>query len=137
MTFRVARVVRFEHCDPAGIVFFPRVFALLNEVVEDWFARSLGVDFAALHLRERLGVPTVKIECEFLRASRLGETLDFALDVESLGRASFVLAHAVRCGDELRVHARATLCFVSLDTMRSVPIPEDLRAAMARDLVVR
>ena len=139
MTFRVERVVRFEHCDPAGIVFFPRVFALLNEVVEDWSRASgrPGTDFATLHLRDRLGVPTVQIECEFLRASRLGEKLDFALDVESLGRASFVLAHAVLCGDELRVHARATLCFVSLDAWRDPRCAEALRAAMARDLVAR
>lgn len=137
MTFRIQRPVRFEHCDPAGIVFYPRVFALLNETVEDWFARSLGRDFAALHGVDRLGIPTVKVECEFVRASRLGDTLDLALDVESLGRASFVLAWTARCGDELRVHARATLCFVSLDAMRSVPIPEGLRAAMTRDLAVR
>jgi len=137
MTFRVERVVRFHHCDPAGIVFYPQILVLMNEAVEDWFARSLGVDFATLHVGNRIGAPTVKVECEFLRASRLGDTLAFSLDVESLGRASFVLAFAVHCGDELRVHARTTLCFVSLDSMRSVPMPEAMRAAMARDLVFR
>ena len=31
-------VVRFEHCDAAGIMFYPRFFALVNEMVEEWFA---------------------------------------------------------------------------------------------------
>ena len=52
-------VVRFEHCDAAGIMFYPRFFALVNETVEDWFA-SLGHSFKALHIDQRKGVPTVR-----------------------------------------------------------------------------
>ena len=35
-------IVRFEHCDAAGIIFYPRFFALVNETVEDWFCRASG-----------------------------------------------------------------------------------------------
>ena len=46
--FQREQVVRFGHCDPAGIVFFPRYFEMLNELVEDWFAQALGLPFAVL-----------------------------------------------------------------------------------------
>ena len=52
--FTRATVVRFEHCDPAGLMFYPRFFALMNEAVEDWFA-ALGHSFKTLHV-EQLGV---------------------------------------------------------------------------------
>ena len=28
--FRVRQLIRFSYCDPAGIVYFPRVFDLIN-----------------------------------------------------------------------------------------------------------
>ena len=33
MTFTTQRKVRFQHCDPAGIVFYPRYFEMINSVV--------------------------------------------------------------------------------------------------------
>ena len=34
--------IRFRHCDAAGIVFYPRYFEMMNDLVEDWFA-ELGM----------------------------------------------------------------------------------------------
>lgn len=68
--FENNKQIRFHHCDPAGIVFYPEYFVLFNELVEDWFNEGLGVDFSKFHMVERLGFPAVKIECEFLTPSR-------------------------------------------------------------------
>jgi 4-hydroxybenzoyl-CoA thioesterase len=38
MKFTVQKQVRFHHCDPAGIVFYPQFFYLLHEVQEDFLA---------------------------------------------------------------------------------------------------
>ena len=42
MSFTTTRKVRFEHCDPAGIVFYPRYFEMINGTVEDWFEEDLA-----------------------------------------------------------------------------------------------
>ena len=34
--YRATVLVRFAHCDPAGIVFFPRYMEMFNNLVEDW-----------------------------------------------------------------------------------------------------
>jgi 4-hydroxybenzoyl-CoA thioesterase len=34
--------VRFQHCDPAGIVFYPQYFVMIHELMEDWFTEALG-----------------------------------------------------------------------------------------------
>ena len=45
-TFDMPVRIRFSHCDPAGIVFFPQYLVLTNALVEDWFTECLHVDYA-------------------------------------------------------------------------------------------
>ncbi|CAG0997525.1 4-hydroxybenzoyl-CoA thioesterase [Burkholderiales bacterium] len=134
MAFTSDKQIRFHHCDPAGIVFYPQYFVLMNELVEDWFDRRLQIRFSDLHQERRLGVPMGRVECDFLASSRIGDHLAFTLEVERLGNASFAIAVTARCADELRVRARLTLVLASLESRRSVAIPADMRAKMARDL---
>jgi len=127
MSFVSHQAVRFAHIDAAGIVFYPRYFEMLNAAVEDYFALSIGVDFAAMHLVRGIGVPTVKIEAEFVSPSRLGDPLDFILSIERVGRSSADVSVSVRCGDELRLRARVVLVCMALATGRSQSWPEDMR----------
>ncbi len=77
--------IRFSHCDPAGIVFFPQYLVLFNQLVEDWFTEGLGISYARLLGPRRIGLPIVRLECDFRAIGRMGETLTFGLDVERVG----------------------------------------------------
>jgi 4-hydroxybenzoyl-CoA thioesterase len=133
--FRTIRRVEFQHCDPAGIVFYPRFFEMINSVVEEWFGTELGLSFAAMHTGDRCGVPTAKIEASFPAPSRLGETLEFSLRLSRLGRTSAGLVIEALCGGEVRVVATSVLVFVAGTGMRPAPWPEAQRVAMSRFLV--
>ena len=37
--------IRFSHCDPAGIVYFPHYFNMFNGLIEDWYAQELRYDY--------------------------------------------------------------------------------------------
>ena len=82
--------IEFNHCDPAGIVFYPRYLEMTNSVVENFFADVAGQSFAAM-MAAREGVPTAKLEVAFHAPSRLGERLDWRLAVTRLGRSSLAL----------------------------------------------
>ena len=127
MTFVSSHKVRFAHIDAAGIVFYPRYFELLNAAIEDYFAKAVGVDFAAMHVTRKLGVPLVKLESQFIAPSRLGDDLDFVVQVESVGRRSAGFWVEVRCGDELRFSARLVLVCMDLVSGQSTPWPLDMR----------
>ena len=122
--------IRFSHCDPAGIVFFPQYLVLFNHLLEDWFTHGLGIDYAGFIGARRIGTPTVRLECDFRAISRMGEDVTFSLAVERVGGASLTLALQARCGDELRVGARQVLVFTSLDTHRAIDMPQDVRSAL-------
>lgn len=122
--------IRFAHCDPAGIVFFPQYLVMINNLVEDWVTDALGVPYAELLGRRRTGMPTVSLQCEFTAISRMGEDVMLGLSMERLGGKSLTLDLGCRFGDEQRMHVRQVLVFTSLDTHRAVDIPADLRAAI-------
>ena len=124
--------IRFAHCDPAGIVFFPKYLVMINDLVEDWVGDVLGVPYAELVGRRRTGMPTVSLQCEFTAISRLGDEVMLGLRVERVGGKSLTLQHGCRCGDEPRMEVRQVLVFTDLDTHRAIEIPADLRAAIER-----
>ena len=124
-------VIRFAHCDPAGLIFYPRFFALVNESVEDWFA-SLGHAFKTLHVDRRKGVPTVRFETEFVAPVRIGDCVRQSLGVDAIGRSSLHLKHLASLDGRLVARFDQTLVFTDLETMKAEPWPDDLRSAMAR-----
>jgi len=123
--------IRFAHCDPAGIIFFPQYLILFNALVEDWVTDGLGIPYAELLGQRRIGMPIVSLQCDFSAISRMGERVIFELAVERVGNSSLALALDARLGDELRVRSRQVLVTTSLDTHRAIPIPDDMRAALA------
>ena len=130
--FERALRIRFAHCDPAGIVFFPQYLVMVNNLVEDWVTDALGVPYAELLGRRRTGMPTVSLQCEFTAISRMGDDVMLGLTVERLGGKSITLQIGCRCGDEQRMNIRQVLVFTSLDTHSAIDIPPDLRSAIER-----
>lgn len=129
--------ISFRHCDPAGIVFYPRYAEMVNDVVEHWFKRGLGCDFATLHGARGIAIPVVKLQMDFKSPGVLGETLVTELVVQRLGKSSLGLRVAMRgrdaAGDAaLKLVADLTLVFVDMGGKRPLEIPSDLRAAAAR-----
>ena len=48
MHFTYKQKVLFKHCDPAGIVFYPRFFEMINDAVEALFSDVLNWPFEYL-----------------------------------------------------------------------------------------
>lgn len=122
-------LIRFEHCDPAGLIFYPRFFGLVNEIVEDWFT-ALGHSFKALHEAQRKGVPTADISGKFIAPLRLGDVMVQSLTIRRLGAASCTLRHSAEIDAAQVATFEQVLVFVDLDTMRPEPWPDSLREAM-------
>ena len=131
--YRSDILIRFSHCDPAGIVFFPRYLEMFNDLVEDWCRDALGFDFAEIHLARGWGLPTVHLDVDFLIPSTLGDHLSATLRVNKIGRSS-IGVDIVMCGPDGKewVHGRSVLVFIDAATKKSSPIPDDLRSRITR-----
>ncbi len=121
--------VRFNHVDPAGIVFYPRYFELLNAAVEDWFAH-LGTDFRNLHLHHRLGTPTVSLQVKFTAPAILGDLLEITIRVREIGRSSCCYGFAANVAGAVKLQGEAVLVCMDLDQHKSAPWPDEIKKAM-------
>ena len=128
--FARERLIRFSHCDPAGIVYFVNFFDMVGAVVEDWFRDTVGLPFQEMHLERRIGFPIVNTGCEFFRPAHLGDTLRLELAIAKLGRSSIEFVVRGSVGGEEKFRAKHKVALVSLDTWRALAIPEDMRAKM-------
>ena len=128
--FVTERKIRFSHCDPAGIVYFVNFFDMVSGAVEDWFGEAIGWTFNDMHIRRRMGFPIVNTGCEFFRPCHLGDRLELALVIARLGRSSIEFEVTGRVAGDEKFRARHKVAMMSLDTLRALPIPDDLRQKM-------
>lgn len=123
--------VRFEDCDPAGIVFYPSYILMLHRLFEDWCAEGLGVSLGDMR-QKHYGLPIINLAVKFKKASLLEETLSWSLTVRKLGKKALTLGVSVRCGDEERLAIELVIVCVDLieNGIASRKIPADILAKM-------
>ncbi|MBK0328925.1 acyl-CoA thioesterase [Rhodobacteraceae bacterium F11138] len=130
-TFRLTRQVEFNHCDPAGMVFYPRYFEMVSATFERFLADAIDYGWASMGITGNgMGTPMGKIEMRFSNPSYLGDWLDLDLTLARLGTASATFD--IRCSsqDELRFECRATIIHARTGGGKSAPWPDDVRARM-------
>ncbi|MGZ3215312.1 acyl-CoA thioesterase [Paracoccus sp. T5] len=124
MTYTRTIPIEFCHCDPAGIVFYPRYAEMVNHMVENFFLEVVGHGFGPM-MAAGQGMPTVALEMAFRKPSRLGDRLDWTLVVEHLGQSS---ARFLVRGED-RVEARTTVVWMDRD-FTPAPWPADIRKTL-------
>lgn len=131
--------IHFGDCDPAGIVYHPSYFRLLNELHEDFLHAVAGVGFIEIR-RYGVGFPVVGVRTDFAAPSHPGDELVGRVWIERMGntsvRVAFTMHGTGRDGaPELRLQCVETMVCVTLDKatggFAKSPIPEDIRAAFA------
>lgn len=134
--YRSEVLVRFAHCDPAGIVFYPRYLEMFNNLVEDWSHDHLDISLRELHMGRGWGIPTVHLEADFVAPSTVGEVLQASLFVREIGRTSFRLQILLQ-GPDGRDRVRGTVVLVLTDVRcsRGMTLPDDLRKRLSKFLV--
>jgi 4-hydroxybenzoyl-CoA thioesterase len=85
---RRTQTVAWGHCDPAGIIYTPRVLDYAVETLEAWNRDVLGVSWIKLNKEMSLGFPTVRVEVDFLKPPAVDHEVILKLDVIDVGRAS-------------------------------------------------
>lgn len=128
MHFSHAQKVLFRHCDPAGIVFYPRYFEMINDAVEALFEDLLDWPFHQLH--KTGGVPTVHFDVTFEAPTRHGDCLNLDLTLVKLGGSSLNIQTRAHQDQETRFLADQTLVCVDA-TGKPTSWPDALRQRVA------
>lgn len=135
--FETTYLIRFEHVDAAGIVYYPRYFQMISQVVEDWMQDALDYSYHAMHIVDKVAIPLVEIHCNFLKPSFLSERITFSLVVTKLGERSLSLKITAACDDDQRLEANMSVVYTRQTDkgVESADIPEELREKIKPFLV--
>ena len=128
------RKVRIEwgDCDPAGIVFYPRYFAIFDTCTTALFERALGMTkYRFLKLYDFLGYPMVDTRARFMAPSRFGDDVLIETAISEVKHSSFNIRHRILKGDLLAVEGFETRVWVGEDPddpekIKSKPIPPEV-----------
>lgn len=124
------QIVRFAHCDPAGIIFYPRFFEILNGLVEDWFANALGLSFGEMLKRYGLGTPMVDVHVKFIRPCFLDDLLNIEFVLTHLGNSSAKFTVKCYVAGQLNILSEGVLVCSKQDLSSSQLWPKDIRPKM-------
>ena len=136
MIFSTSKKIRFHHCDPAGIVFYPQFFYLLHEVQEDFLAH---VGFAEHHMiTAGMGVPIVDLKTEFLGMCRNGDDINIHLSLSKVGNSSIGMSYTITGDDDqVRLRASGVVVYSTVPQGRPTRLPDDLRQALTPYLQIQ
>ena len=132
-TFKQQIRIRFGHCDPAGIMYYPSFFHILNDVVEDWFREGLDCSLKRLLSDLDGGAPIVNLKVKFMNVCSQEDILDVELVLSQLGKSSARFHLNAYVGDKHNIDVEGVMvCVNKGHTTR--PWPASVRAKMTEFL---
>jgi len=129
-TFWVTFPTRFRDMDTMGHVNSSVYFTYFENARTDYFTHS-GV--SALRVPGKWGIPVVSQTCNYRDQVHHPETLDVCVRCGELREKTVHLIYEIyRAGtDQLVADGSSISVWADLENRRSVPLPDDVRAAIA------
>jgi len=130
--------IEWGDCDPAGIIFYPRYFAMFDASTAALFTAALGFNkFEMLSRFGTIGIPMVDTGAKFFQPSRFGDIITIESQIASFLRSSFKVQHRVFRGETPAIEAHETRVWARRDPedptrIKGVAIPDEVREAFSR-----
>ncbi|HTU44625.1 MAG TPA: thioesterase family protein [Bryobacteraceae bacterium] len=125
--FRFQTRIRFIDTDASGRIHYTAMFRYF-ESAEIEFLRTLGVSYDA---SRGYNLPRVHVECDFLRVIGHDDLITIEVSLTKLGNSSIRFEFQTFKANELAAKGAVVIVCADRKTLRSVPIPGDLRAKLS------
>jgi 4-hydroxybenzoyl-CoA thioesterase len=138
--FSNTRTTRIEwgDCDPAGIVFYPRYFAMFDVSTTMLIERAIGMrKIEYLKAYGIAGHPVVETRARFRIPTRFGDEVAIESTLVACGRSSLKIEHRLTLAGALAVEGSETRVWVGRspddpERMQSQPIPAEVVAVLTK-----
>ncbi len=116
MAFAHATSVTFKHVDPAGILYFSRVFELCHDAMEALMAASSHPLSSFFDGKPEVILPIVHAEADYKRPMRLGDDIVVHVRIAQTGDSSLTWGFRITSADGQVLHATAQHVHAAVDT---------------------
>lgn len=125
--------IDWSDCDPAGIVFYPQFFRMMNTSTHALFGRA-GLPFQDMVAKYgTAGVPMLDVQATFRSPARFGDKVQIESEIVEWRDRTFVVRHVMRKGERLIFEARELRAWAVEDAtvpngIRAERIPAEIKA---------
>ena len=132
-TFEVHERVRWNDCDPFGIIYYG-AYVRLFQVAEEELFRACGLPFETLRRQRGIWIPRKALHAEFHSPAELDEEVVIRAWFARLGTSSITMQFEVYRASDRAHRATGVLTVVSVEksTMTKKELPESIKRALAR-----
>ena len=130
--------IEWGDCDAAGIVFYPRYFAMFDASTAYLLEKATGMKkIAWTKTFGIVGIPMVDTGAKYIIPSRYGDVISIETQATAIRRSSFDILHRVLKDGALAIEARETRVWAGRDPddparIKAYPIPDEVAAALRR-----
>ena len=129
--------IEWGDCDAAGIVFYPRYFAMFDASTAYLLEAALGMKKIAWTKKFGIvGIPMVDTGAKFIVPSRYGDVITIETTATAIRRSSFDIAHRALKDGKLAIEAHETRVWTGRDPddpsrIKAVAMPAEVVAALS------
>ena len=129
--------IEWGDCDAAGIVFYPRYFAMFDASTAYLFEAALGMKkIAWVKAFDIVGIPMVDTGAKFIIPARYGDVITIESRATDIRRSSFDVAHTVFKDGAVSIEAHETRVWTGRDPVdpsriKAHPIPAAVVEALS------
>lgn len=131
--FKAKRKINFYDCDPAGILFYAKIYELCHSVYEEMIQSfNLKEDYWT---SDDYVVPIIHSEANYKKPLFYNSFVEIELSVKSLSTSAFKLSYNCKNdAGELCVEVETTHVFVDKKTWKKKAIKDDTRSGLSEHL---
>lgn len=131
--FTITKKINFFHCDPAGVIFYARLFEICHSAYEEMVSDfKLNENYWN---NEDYAVPIVKCDAGFFKPVKPGDEVTVELAVTELLETTFELSYTIKNSKGVEVASAKTVhVFVNKKLWKGKVINESVRNGLSKYL---
>lgn len=127
------RKINFFDCDPAGIIFYSRIFEFCHSAYEEMISSfNLKENY---WMNEKYVVPIIHSESEYVKPIKYGDEITIIVQVSQLRDSSFELTYTIKRDKTLCSNVKTVHVFVDKKSWKKKEMCNDLKEGLKRHII--
>lgn len=133
--YKYQRTINFYDCDPAGILFYARIYELTHAAYEGMIESfNLGEDYWA---NDEYIVPILRSEAKYHKPITYGQVITVEVGVSQIKTSSFELQYKCRNeNDDVCVEVKTVHVLINKTTWKKNPLTESIKKGLMKNISV-
>jgi len=125
--FSRKRFVRWGDCDPAGIIYAPRVYEYAMDTLEEFYMEVLASSWMDLMAGSIVGTPVLRSEIDYMQPLVPEQKFRITISIQDVGASAVTYEmNGVDDTGNQYFRVKVIMCFIAQATFESTAVRNDI-----------